>query len=86
MAGPSGAKASGFNDPNVDVLTYSQAKGLFAGASLGSASMATDDDMNKELYGKSLDATQIVRDGAVPVPPAAKGLVSFLDKLSPKGK
>jgi SH3 domain-containing YSC84-like protein 1 len=83
VAGPTGAKASGFNDPNVDVLAYSQAKGLFAGAALGSASMATDDDMNKELYGKPLDATQIVRDGAAPVPAAGKGLVAFLDKLSP---
>lgn len=86
VAGPSGAKASGFNDPNVDVLTYSQAKGLFAGASLGSASMATDDDMNQELYGKPLNATQIVRDGAALVPVAAKDLVSFLDKMSPKRK
>ena len=85
-AGPSGAKASGFNDPNVDILTYSQAKGLFAGASLGSASMASDNDMNKELYGKSLDATQIVRDGVVPVPAAGKALVDFLDKASPKRK
>jgi SH3 domain-containing YSC84-like protein 1 len=83
VAGPSDAKAVGLNDPNVDLLTYSQAKGLFAGASLGSASLATDDDMNKELYGKPIDATQIVRDGAA-VPVAAKGLVSFLDKLSPK--
>src|SRR5271169_7220366 len=84
VAGPSGANASGFNDPNVDVLTYSQAKGLFAGAALGSASMATDDDMNKELYGKPLDATQIVRDGAAPVPAAGKDLVNFLNKMSPK--
>ncbi len=84
VAGPSDAKASGFNDPNVDVLAYSQAKGLFAGASLGGASMASDDDMNKELYGKPLDATQIVRDGAAPVPPAGQDLVNFLDKTSPK--
>jgi lipid-binding SYLF domain-containing protein len=83
VAGPTGAKAVGFNDPNVDILTYSEAKGLFAGAALGSASMATDDDMNKELYGKSVDATQIVRDGAVPVPAAGKTLVMFLDKVSP---
>lgn len=83
-AGPSGAKASGFNDPNVDILTYSQAKGLFAGAALGSASMASDDDMNKELYGKSIDATQIVRDGAAPVPAAGKDFVGFLNKVSPK--
>ena len=83
VAGPSGAKANGFNDPNVDILTYSQAKGLFAGAALGSASMASDDNMNKELYGKPLDATQIVRDGAATVPAAGKELVDFLDKVSP---
>jgi len=84
VAGPTGAKAVGFNDPNVDILAYSEAKGLFAGAALGSASMTTDDDMNKELYGKTIDATQIVRDGAVPVTAAGKSLVSFLDKVSPK--
>jgi lipid-binding SYLF domain-containing protein len=84
VAGPTGAKAVGFNDPNVDILAYSEAKGLFAGAALGSASMATDDDMNKELYGKPLDATQIVRDGAAPVPPAGKALVGLLNKMSPK--
>jgi SH3 domain-containing YSC84-like protein 1 len=83
-AGPSGAKAATFNDPNVDILTYSQTKGLFAGASLASASMASDNDMNKELYGKPVDATQIVRDGAVPVPAAGQALVTFLDNMSPK--
>jgi lipid-binding SYLF domain-containing protein len=39
VAGPSGAIAHGFNDPNVDVVAYSQSKGMFAGASLGSASI-----------------------------------------------
>jgi lipid-binding SYLF domain-containing protein len=84
VAGPSGAKAVGLNDPNVDVLTYSQAKGLFAGASLGSASLASDNDMNQELYGKSLDAGQIVRDGTAPVPAAGQDLLNYLDKKSPK--
>jgi lipid-binding SYLF domain-containing protein len=83
VAGPTGAKASGFNDPNVDVLSYSQAKGLFAGAALGGASMASDNDMNKELYGKPMEASQIVRAGAQ-VPPSARALVSFLNRLSPK--
>jgi hypothetical protein len=46
--------------------------------------MATDDDMNTELYGKPLDAKQIVRDGAAPVPAAGIGLVNFLDKVPPK--
>jgi len=84
VAGPDGAKAVGFNDPNVDVLTYSQAKGLFAGAAIGSASMASDDDANKELYGKSIDALQIIRDGAVPVPAPAAGLIALLNKTAPK--
>ncbi len=84
VAGPSGANASGFNDPNVDILSYSQSKGLFAGASLGSASMASDNSANKDLYGKDVDATQIVRDGAVQATPAGKALVDLLDKDSPK--
>jgi lipid-binding SYLF domain-containing protein len=46
--------------------------------------MASDDDMNKELYGKSVDANQIVRDGAVPVPASGKELVDFLNGISPK--
>lgn len=84
VAGPTGARAAGFNDPNVDILSYSRSKGLFAGVSLGSASMGTDNDANKELYGKSVDATQIIRDGAVTVNEAGKPLDDLLEKNSPK--
>ena len=85
VAGPSGAKAVGVNDPAVDVLTYSRTKGgLFAGASLGTANMDTDDDANKSVYGKDITATQIVRDNAVTVTPAGKALDSVLTKASPK--
>ena len=84
VAGPSGAKAMGANDPNVDLLTYSQAKGLFAGASLGSASLASDNDANKALYGKDVDVLQIVRDGAAPAPTSAAGFLEELQKASPK--
>jgi lipid-binding SYLF domain-containing protein len=44
VAGPTGAKAMGTSVPKVDLLTYSRAKGLFAGAALGSASLESDDD------------------------------------------
>jgi len=84
VAGPSGANASDFNDPNVDILSYSQSKGMFAGASLGSASIDADDDINKELYGKAIDAAQTVRDGKMPIPPAAQPLIAVLQKASPK--
>lgn len=85
VAGPSGAKAVGASDPDVDVLTYSRSKGgLFAGASLGSASLETDDDANKSVYGKDITATQIVRDGEAKTTPAGERFVAVLTKASPK--
>ena len=85
VAGPSGAKAMSASDPGVDILTYSRAKGgLFAGASLGSASLETDDDANKTAYGKEITATQIVREGGVTTPPSGVRIVSILTKASPK--
>ncbi len=84
VAGPSGATAIGQNDPNADILTYSRAKGgLFAGASLGSASMDTDDDANKVVYGKAITATEIVREGGVTAPASAQALDKLLTTASP---
>src|SRR6202020_3556107 len=85
VAGPTGAKAVGANDVNFDILTYSRAKGgLFAGAALGSASMATDDDANKVVYGKDISATEIVREGGVTPTPAGNSFVRVLETASPK--
>jgi lipid-binding SYLF domain-containing protein len=83
-AGPTGAQATSYNAQamNVDVLTYSRSKGLFAGVSLEGATMDTDNDANKALYGKDISAQSIVK-GAEPVVPAAKPLVNLLDKTSP---
>lgn len=82
-AGPIGADAIGYNAGaiKVDVLTYSRAKGVFAGVSLSGASMAEDEDANKALYGKELKATEIVM-GDQAVPPAATPLVDLLDTFS----
>jgi SH3 domain-containing YSC84-like protein 1 len=85
VAGPTGAKAVGANDPNIDVLTYSRAKGgLFAGAALGTADLSTDDDANKAVYGKDVTATSIVREGAVQTTPSGQRLIRVLTKWSPK--
>src|SRR5580704_9722100 len=69
----------------VDVLTYSRSKGLFAGVSLEGASMDSDEDANKALYGKAISASAIV-DGGASVPSAAQPLVGFLDSTSPAKK
>jgi lipid-binding SYLF domain-containing protein len=84
VAGPTGAKAVGHNDVNADIYTYSRAKGgLFAGTSLGTASMKSDDTANKSLYGKPVDVQQIVRDGAVSTPASGEALLAVLEKNTP---
>jgi lipid-binding SYLF domain-containing protein len=86
-AGPTGAQATGYNAAAMssDVLTYSRSKGLFAGVSLEGASMESDNDANKKLYGKELGAKEIVTGSQATVP-AAEPLVSQLDKTSPNRK
>lgn len=84
VAGPSGARAIGHNDVNADILTYSRAKGgLFAGTSLGTASMKSDDTANKSIYGRPVDVQQIVRDGAVTTTAAGQPLLDVLEKNIP---
>ena len=70
---------------NVDVLTYSRSKGLFAGVSLEGASMDSDDDANKSLYGKAMGAKDIVEGGQA-ASPAAKRLDGVLTKALPARK
>ncbi len=86
-AGPTGAQATGYNADamKVDVLTYSRSKGLFAGVSLEGASMDTDDDANKDLYGSAKSAKDIVTGGQAATP-GAKPLIEVLDKASPARK
>ena len=82
-AGPTGAQATGYNADSmkVDVLTYSRSKGLFAGVSLEGASMDSDHDANKALYGKEITTSEII-SGSVPTPDAAHSLISLLDHSS----
>jgi len=75
-AGP-GATAASASD--AQILTYGRAKGVFAGVSLGGASVEPDSDANDRLYGSRLSASDIVRGSAVK--PTAEGvsLVALLD-------
>jgi lipid-binding SYLF domain-containing protein len=86
-AGPTGAQATGYNAAamHVDVLTYSRSSGLFAGVSLEGASMDSDDDANKALYGKSIGAKDIVEGGQSKTA-AAEPLDEALTKASPVRK
>src|SRR5271167_439429 len=87
-AGPVGRTASAETDATMraEILSYSRARGLFAGISLTGSTLRPDNDANENLYGKKIDAKAIVMGGAVPAPPCAAKLLSTLDKASPKNK
>ena len=75
-AGP-GATAASASD--VDILTYGRAKGVFAGVSLGGATVESDNDANYRLYGKTLTATDIVRGTDVKPSTEGESLVTVLN-------
>jgi SH3 domain-containing YSC84-like protein 1 len=86
-AGPVGRTSAADTDAAMQakILSYSRSQGVFAGVSLNGMSLSQDGNANKALYGKELDATEILA-GGLPVPAAAKPLVQALTKHSPKGK
>ena len=85
-AGPVGRTASAETDVamKAEILSWSRARGVFAGISLEGSTMRSDNDGNKHLYGKELSAKEIVREGKVQTPAAGKSLVGLLGKVSPK--
>jgi len=85
-AGPVGRTTSAETDivMKAEILSYSRAKGLFAGLSLEGSTMRSDDGGNKALYGKELNAKEIVREGKVKTPPSAGRLLALLTRVSPK--
>jgi SH3 domain-containing YSC84-like protein 1 len=85
-AGPVGRNASAETDVTLraQILTYSRARGLFAGVSLAGSTVRPDNDANERVYGKKVSARDIVLHGAVPPPPSAALLLSTLRKHSPK--
>jgi SH3 domain-containing YSC84-like protein 1 len=78
-AGPVGRHASADTDwkLNAEILTYSRAKGIFAGLTLNGAAVHRDDDAMRAFYGPNV-STHDVLMGMVPPPPAS---VAFLDAV-----
>jgi lipid-binding SYLF domain-containing protein len=85
-AGPVGRDTSAETDVvmKAEILSYSRAKGLFAGISLEGSTLRADDGANKAIYGKELSAKEIVREGKVHPPAAARRLLATLTKASPR--
>lgn len=85
-AGPIGRNASAETDASMraEILSYSRARGLFAGISLEGSTIRPDNDGNKRIYGKKISAKDIVIAQETHVPPAAEGLISTLNEKAPK--
>ena len=85
-AGPKGRTAEGATDATLraEILSYSRNRGLFAGLSLEGSTTRPDNAANEKLYGKKIEAEDIVRKGAVAVPASGQELIALLNKKSPK--
>jgi SH3 domain-containing YSC84-like protein 1 len=85
-AGPVGRDTSAETDVamKAEILSYSRAQGLFAGVSLEGSTLRPDNDGNKDLYGRSVEARQIVLGGTEAVPSAAQPLISLLQQATPR--
>lgn len=87
-AGPKGRNAEAATDITMraEVLTYSRARGLFAGISLTGSTVRPDTGANQKVYGRKIDAKDIIFKGAVAVPSAAQSWIAYMNKKSPKNR
>ena len=85
-AGPKGRSAAVATDAtmNAEILTYARSRGLFAGVSLEGASLRPDNDANKAIYGKKVEARDLLLEGKHGTPAAAQVFIAALQKHAPK--
>jgi SH3 domain-containing YSC84-like protein 1 len=85
-AGPKGRTAQAETDVTMraEILTYSRARGLFAGVSLEGSTLRPNPSANQHVYGRDVSARNIIRGNKVAVPTAGRQLVSLLNQKSPR--
>ena len=87
-AGPKGRNVEASTDVTLraEILSYSRARGLFAGISLAGSTVRPDNSANDSLYHKRVDPADIVFKGVEPVPASAQKMVSYLNQKTPKNR
>jgi lipid-binding SYLF domain-containing protein len=87
-AGPVGRDASAETDVSLraEILSYSRARGAFAGVSLEGSTIRPDNDANERIYGAKISAKDIVLRNETHAPPAAADLISTLNSRTPQHK
>jgi lipid-binding SYLF domain-containing protein len=86
-AGPVGrtAEASTNAVMKAQMLSYSRARGVFAGVSVSGMTLRVDGDANENLYGEKVSPQQIL-NGGVTTPPEAKPLIAAIKQATAKAK
>lgn len=84
-AGPVGRNAQAATDAymRTEILTYSRARGVFAGISLSGSTLRPDNDADHQLYGDSVTPKQIIA-GNARTPASAAVMLRVLNQHSPK--
>lgn len=87
-AGPKGRSAEADSDAylRAEILSYSRARGVFAGVSLEGSTLRPDREGNRKLYGNDANAARIIRESDYSAPPAAHDLIGALQTSSPQLK
>jgi lipid-binding SYLF domain-containing protein len=82
-AGPVGRSTQAETDAalTAEILTWSRARGLFAGLSLSGSTLREDSDWNMELYGKAITNRQVITGGQEP-PASASAWMTELNRFS----
>jgi SH3 domain-containing YSC84-like protein 1 len=85
-AGPVGRTAAADTDAYMrsEILSYSRARGVFVGVSLEGSTLRPDNRANRDLYGRSVTAAQIVKESEVQAPTVASDLIARLQTASPQ--
>ncbi|MEW6137632.1 MAG: lipid-binding SYLF domain-containing protein [Thermodesulfobacteriota bacterium] len=83
-AGPIGREASAGADINLSagILSYSRAKGIFAGVSIKGSVIEPDWQANEAYYGSDLSIVDVFFTGKGAVSPRARNLMNLLDRYS----
>jgi len=84
MAGPIGRSGQANTDAQMhaEILSYSRARGVFAGITLNGSTLRPDKDDNELLYGKSVSQGEILK-GSVRHPAGSEPLYSSLRQYAP---
>jgi len=86
--GPKGRTASADTDAwmRAEILSYSRARGLFAGISLEGSTIRPDDEASADVYGHAVKAKDIVRGNGTRITLSGRGLVDALQKGAPQNE